>query len=105
LTRASATVKQEPDPVRPAHLLQSQVPASVGHVLTRAMSQNAVRRHASAAEMRAALRQAAGVVAPLEARPAALGAGVVPQSEKSYHEVKIGRASCREREEVVVHCG
>src|SRR5215217_648338 len=47
LTRAAATVKQQPDPLRPAHLLQAQVPAAVSQILQRAMSQNAARRHAT----------------------------------------------------------
>jgi serine/threonine protein kinase len=67
LTRAAATVKQQPDPLRPAHLIQAQVPAAVGQILQRAMSQNAPLRHASATDLRAALRQAAGDAVPRDA--------------------------------------
>ncbi|HJR06741.1 MAG TPA: serine/threonine-protein kinase [Pyrinomonadaceae bacterium] len=69
LTRASAIVNGQPDPLRPAHLVHAQVPASVGEILKRAMSQNAAHRQATASEMRAALRRAAAVL-PNTARPA-----------------------------------
>ena len=59
LTRASAIVNGQPDPLRPAHVAHAQVPAAVGEILKRAMSQNAAHRHSTAAEMRVALRQAA----------------------------------------------
>lgn len=59
LTRAAAVVKHQPDPLRPAHLIQPQVPAAVGRILYRAMSQAPELRHASAAELRADLRGAA----------------------------------------------
>lgn len=67
LTRAAAAVKQQPDPLRPAHLVQPQVPAAVGQILHRAMSQNAALRQQSAAALRAALRQAANNSAPRDA--------------------------------------
>ncbi|MGB7923070.1 MAG: protein kinase [Pyrinomonadaceae bacterium] len=77
LTRAAATVKGQPDPLRPAHLLQAQVPTTVSRILRRAMSQNSAMRYASAAEMRAALRQAANQLdAPLEAVPKAIAENV-----------------------------
>jgi serine/threonine protein kinase len=72
LTRASAIINSQPDPLRPAHLAHAQVPAAVGEILRRAMSQNAAHRQASAAEMRAALRRAASAL-PASARPAASG--------------------------------
>lgn len=81
LTRAAATVRQQPDPLRPAHLVQAQVTETVSQILKRAMSQNAALRHASATELRAALRKAANDVAPLDAK---LNASVnVPQHELS----------------------
>lgn len=70
LTRASAVINSQPDPLRPAHLAHAQVPAAVGEILRRAMSQNAAHRQATAAEMRAALRRAANAL-PLSARQAA----------------------------------
>jgi hypothetical protein len=78
LARASATVRNQPDPLRAAHLAHAQVPAEVGRVLRRAMSQNAALRHSSAAEMRAALRQAA-----LSAPQNPLVAGAALAAEKS----------------------
>ncbi|HEV7902815.1 MAG TPA: protein kinase [Pyrinomonadaceae bacterium] len=62
LTRAGAIINSQPDPLRPAHLAHAQVPAAVGEILRRAMSQNAAHRQASAAEMRAALRRAATAI-------------------------------------------
>jgi serine/threonine protein kinase len=58
LARATAVLNGEPDPLRPANELNSDVPAAVAEVLARAMRQSAAQRFASAAEMRAALRQA-----------------------------------------------
>ncbi|HEX5707678.1 MAG TPA: hypothetical protein VFX96_10310, partial [Pyrinomonadaceae bacterium] len=73
LTRAGATIKTQPDPLKPAHLAHAQVPAAVGKVIQRAMSQNSALRHATAAELRAALRQAAGLAQATPARtPAAV---------------------------------
>ncbi len=62
LTRASAIINNQPDPLAPAHLVCDQVPTAVGGVLHRAMAQNAARRPQTAAAMRAALRQAAQAV-------------------------------------------
>jgi serine/threonine protein kinase len=59
VTRATATIKHQADPLRPAHLVQPQVPVAVSQVLLRAMSQDSELRHASATELRAELRQAA----------------------------------------------
>ena len=67
LARASATIRHQPDPLRPAHSVQPQVPKSISQILQRAMSQNSVLRQASAAELRAELRRAAKDVAPLNA--------------------------------------
>jgi eukaryotic-like serine/threonine-protein kinase len=77
LTRAAATVKGQPDPLRPAHLLQAQVSTTVSRILHRAMFQNSALRYASAAELRAALRQAANhLAAPLEALPKVMAENV-----------------------------
>jgi hypothetical protein len=59
VTRATALVNAEPDPLRPASELHAQVPAEVAAVLERSMAQSAARRFASANEMRDALRVAA----------------------------------------------
>ena len=68
VTRAIASIKEQPDPLRPAHLVQPQVPAAVGQILHRAMAQNPSLRHASARELREALRLAAGDAARRDAR-------------------------------------
>jgi serine/threonine protein kinase len=60
LTRASAVINNQPDPLRPAHVANPQVPAAVGKVIHRAMAQKSTLRPQTAAEMRAMLRQAAG---------------------------------------------
>ncbi|HEX8180596.1 MAG TPA: serine/threonine-protein kinase [Pyrinomonadaceae bacterium] len=59
LTRASAIVNNQPDPLLPAHLMREQIPAAVGGVLHRALAQNAALRPQTAGALRAALRQAA----------------------------------------------
>jgi serine/threonine protein kinase len=110
LTRAAAAVKQQPDPQRPAHLVQPQVPAAVGQVLHRAMSQNAALRHASAAALRAALRQAAGADAAREARSPSNAANALRQSPSSHAAATAesslnprgpGRASTRFRPQTI----
>jgi serine/threonine protein kinase len=58
LARATAVLNGEPDPLRPASELNANVNAAVAEVLARAMRQSAAQRFATAAEMRAALRQA-----------------------------------------------
>jgi serine/threonine protein kinase len=58
LTRASALINNQPDPLRPAHLVCQHVTASVGKVVQRAMAQKASLRPRSASEMREMLRQA-----------------------------------------------
>jgi predicted Ser/Thr protein kinase len=63
LTRATAVLNGDPDPLRPASETAAHVPADVSNVLSRAMSLSAARRFASAEEMRAALREAASAVA------------------------------------------
>lgn len=56
LTRAAAIVNGQPDPLKPAHEVNSSVPAGLAAVLQKAMAQNRDQRYASAAEMRRALQ-------------------------------------------------
>ncbi|HEY1404854.1 MAG TPA: serine/threonine-protein kinase, partial [Pyrinomonadaceae bacterium] len=63
LTRASAVINNQPDPLRPAHLAHVQVPESISRLLHRAMALKAALRPATAAEMRTALRQASSALA------------------------------------------
>src|SRR5256714_376827 len=61
LTRASAVINNQPDPLRPAHVANAQVPIAVGKAIQRAMAQKSALRPKTAAEMREMLRQASGV--------------------------------------------
>jgi serine/threonine protein kinase len=75
LTRATAVLNGQPDPLRPADEVHQQVPASVSAVLKRALAQSAAQRPQTAEEMREELR-AAGREIPREATRAA----VIPQA-------------------------
>jgi serine/threonine protein kinase len=69
LTRASAVLGGQSDPLRPARELNPQVPSSVGAVLHQAMALHADQRPASAEEMRRRLREAAQAeLAPASSR-------------------------------------
>ncbi|HYP54583.1 MAG TPA: serine/threonine-protein kinase, partial [Pyrinomonadaceae bacterium] len=61
LTRATAVLNGQPDPLAPASEVNSRVPASVSDVLARAMSLSAGQRPQTASEMRDALRAAAAL--------------------------------------------
>lgn len=58
LSRASAMVNSQPDPLQPAHAVSAQVSRGISDVLTRAMSQKRDDRYPSAASMRSALEVA-----------------------------------------------
>ena len=62
LTRATAVLNGDPDPLRPASETAAHVPPEVSDVLARAMALSAPRRYATAEEMRAALREAARAI-------------------------------------------
>jgi serine/threonine protein kinase len=57
--RYTAIEDEEPDPLRPPRELNSQISLSVSNVIVQAMSMSRRQRQSSAAEMRAALNQAA----------------------------------------------
>ncbi len=59
LTRATAVLNGQPDPLLPASEVHAQVPAAVADVLSKAMAQNAGQRPQTAAAMREAMREAA----------------------------------------------
>ena len=59
LARAGAVLGGQPDPLRPAHELNPQVPLAVSAALMHALAQNRDGRFQSAAQMRQALRDAA----------------------------------------------
>ena len=56
LSRAAAIVNGQPDPLKPAHEVNSSVPAGIAAVLQKAMAQNRDQRYTSAAEMRRAFK-------------------------------------------------
>jgi serine/threonine protein kinase len=58
ITRATAVLNGEADPLRLASEVQAQVSEPVARVIARAMAQNAAQRPQTAAEMREALRDA-----------------------------------------------
>lgn len=59
LTRATAVLNGQPDPLLPASEVHAQVPPAVAGVLSKAMAQNAGQRPQTAAAMRDAMREAA----------------------------------------------
>ncbi|MFL6229179.1 MAG: protein kinase domain-containing protein [Pyrinomonadaceae bacterium] len=59
LTRATAAVNNQPDPLRPAHRANAQVPEAVSHIIQRGMAQKSAQRPQTAREMRVALARAA----------------------------------------------
>ena len=62
LTRATALVNGDPDPLRPASEVNPHVPTEVSDALSHALQQSAARRFTSAEEMRGALSLAAKLV-------------------------------------------
>ncbi len=76
VTRATALVESQPDPLRPAHELNPRVPVPVSDVLQQALAQDRNRRPANAAKLRAALRQAASAL--LAATPAETPGATAP---------------------------
>jgi serine/threonine protein kinase len=58
LSRVAEKEDGNPDPLRPAHEINAQVPAAVSSTLNRAMAVNRNQRQASAAELGNALREA-----------------------------------------------
>ena len=84
LSRATALVGEQQDPLRPASEFNPRVPSAVADVLMRAMTQNKTQRFASANEMRRALKIAqSGVIetATSEARTVLIPVG--NQTEQS----------------------
>jgi serine/threonine protein kinase len=76
VARMRAILDGRPDPLRPAHLLNPEVPDALGEALARAMAPLVENRPASAADLRATLRSAitpagAAVPAPGAQRPTA----------------------------------
>ena len=98
LTRATAVLNGEPDPLRPASETAAHVPTAVSDVLARAMALSAARRFSSAEEMRAVLRAAAlAVTETLEASGAAtLVPGVESEQKTRLMDSAAARTSAQE---------
>lgn len=56
ITRATAHVSKQSDPLRAAHELNSEIPPPISYILLKAMAQNRDYRYSSADEMRKALQ-------------------------------------------------
>jgi eukaryotic-like serine/threonine-protein kinase len=83
LSRATAVLDGSPDPLRPASETAAHVPAAIAEAIARAMSLSAAKRFTSAAEMRAALREAARSVSEAKVIPAgASSASALVESEQ-----------------------
>jgi hypothetical protein len=95
LTRATAVLDGSPDPLRPAHELAANVPASLADALTRSMALSAARRFASAEEMRRAFAEAARDVtaAAAESHGAASPAMTEAASEQKTRLLDAGGAA------------
>ena len=76
LTRVVSVADGQPDPIRSACMLNSQIPEAISAVLGKAMELNRDRRYASAEEMRRALRDVQ-LSAANKANP------VIPESPKA----------------------
>jgi serine/threonine protein kinase len=93
LTRATAVLNGEPDPLRPASETAAHVPVPLAEVLARSMALSAARRFASAEEMRAALREAAHAAA--ETLDASGAATLVPDLESEQKTRLMDSAAAR----------
>jgi predicted Ser/Thr protein kinase len=91
LTRATAVLNGDPDPLRPANEMAAHVSASLAEALSRAMALSAARRFGSAEEMRAALREAArDVDATAESSGAAAATFTADESEQKTRLLDAG---------------
>jgi serine/threonine protein kinase len=93
LTRASAVINSEPDPLRPAHLRRPEIPEAISKVIHRAMSQKAALRQPTAAEMRAALRQAANTSPDGGRQASAAAARLLTPTQLSSDDKSVARPS------------
>ena len=94
LTRATAVLDGDPDPLRPASETAAHVPAEVSDVLSRSMALSAARRFGSAEEMRAALGEAAHAVA---AMPDASGAATLVPGAESEQKTRLMNSAAAAR--------
>jgi len=95
LTRATAVLSAQPDPLRPANEAAPEVPATVAAVLARSLALSAAQRYPSAAEMRAALGDAARTAADAatEGARATLATAASEQATQLIHDAGSARTS------------
>jgi serine/threonine protein kinase len=70
LTRATALITSQPNPLKPAHEINPSVGVDLSVILSRAMAQNPNERYATAGEFRESLRRLGRVDNPLTDEPA-----------------------------------
>src|SRR5688500_2942284 len=87
LTRATAVLNGDPDPLRPASETAAHVHPLLAEALSRAMALSAARRFASAAEMRDALREAARSATDMDATAA--GAHAATPTDESEQKTRL----------------
>ncbi|NJN67688.1 MAG: protein kinase, partial [Chloroflexaceae bacterium] len=92
LNRTTAVMDDRPDPLRPAHEANPQVPPAVSEVVQQAMSLQPGKRPASAAEMRAALKTAQS------ATVTAARIGYLPQENQGYTVTTVSPRGQEEQE-------
>ncbi|HEX6186237.1 MAG TPA: serine/threonine-protein kinase [Pyrinomonadaceae bacterium] len=95
LTRATAVLNGDPDPLRPASETGAHVPASLAEALSRAMALSASRRFASAEEMRRALSESARDVAATVGTSAASAATITEAESEQKTRLLDAGASAR----------
>ena len=105
LTRATAVLNGDPDPLRPASELSAHVPASLAEALSRAMSLSASRRFASAEEMRRALVGAAREVTETAGASGAAATFVEPESEQKTRLLDAGTSARASRRGLETEAG
>jgi serine/threonine protein kinase len=81
LSRASAVIGGQPDPLRPAHEINTQVPTAVSAALAHAMALHSEQRPGNAAGMRREMSEASR--APVAATTSDVATVVVPQGDAS----------------------
>jgi serine/threonine protein kinase len=79
LTRITEAANGQPDPLKPAHEVNPQIPREVAEVLMKTMAHNRDHRPASATEMRALLREASPA---LNSRTASAANASVNEAQK-----------------------
>ena len=83
LTRITEVANGQPDPLRPAHEVNPQIPREIAEVLMKTMAHNRDHRPASATEMRARLREASAALTSRAASVAQASGNEAQQIDRS----------------------